>query len=48
MIILRFIKWIISLDELSKMSFALTNKETKEEYGNLTIDLNNPQTKYEL
>ena len=30
------------------MTFALTNKETKEEYGNLTIDLYNPKTKYEL
>jgi cytochrome c biogenesis protein len=36
------------LDELNKMSFALTNKETSEEYGNLTLDLFNPKTKYEL
>ncbi len=36
------------LDELNKMSFALTNKETSEEYGNLTLDLFNPETKYEL
>ena len=36
------------LDELNKMTFALRNKETKEEYGNLTIDLNNPKNKYEL
>ena len=36
------------LDELNKMNFALTNKETKDEYGNLTIDLFNPEKKYEL
>ena len=36
------------LDELNKMSFALTNKETSEKYGNLTIDLFNPETKYDL
>ena len=36
------------LDELSSMTFALTNKETKQEYGNLTIDLNNPKTQYKL
>ena len=36
------------LDELNKMIFALTNKETNEEYGNLTIDLFNPEKKYEL
>ena len=36
------------LDELNKMTFALTNKETNEAYGNLTIDLFNPEKKYEL
>lgn len=36
------------LNELNKMTFALTNTETKEEYGNLTVDLYNPKTKYEL
>jgi cytochrome c biogenesis protein len=36
------------LDELNKMNFALTNKETNDEYGNLTIDLFNPEKKYEL
>jgi cytochrome c biogenesis protein len=36
------------LDELNKMNFALTNKETKDEYGNLSIDLFNPEKKYEL
>ena len=36
------------LDELSSMTFALSNKETKQEYGTLTIDLNNPKTEYKL
>ncbi|MCQ6273834.1 cytochrome c biogenesis protein [Bacillus sp. V3B] len=36
------------LNELNKMTFALSNKETNEEYGNLTIDLYNPKTTYEL
>jgi cytochrome c biogenesis protein len=36
------------LDELNKMNFALTNKETNDEYGNLTIDLFNPEKRYEL
>lgn len=36
------------LNELDKMSFSLTNKETNEEFGDLTIDLNNPQTEYQL
>ena len=36
------------LDELNKMSFALTNKETNKEYGSITIDLYNPKDKYEL
>ena len=36
------------LNELNKMTFALENKETNEEFGNLTVDLFNPQTKYQL
>lgn len=36
------------LDELSKMSFALTNKSTGETFGNLTVNLNNPETTYIL
>jgi cytochrome c biogenesis protein len=36
------------LDELNKMTFALTNKKTNQEYGNVTIDLYNPSDKYEL
>lgn len=36
------------LNELNKMFFTLTNKETKEEYGNITVDLYNPQKHYEL
>lgn len=36
------------LNELNKMSFALTNKKTGQEYGNITIDLYNPQEKYDL
>ncbi|WP_407406944.1 cytochrome c biogenesis protein ResB [Peribacillus sp.] len=36
------------LDELSTMSFNLINKETDEKFGNITVDLNNPQKMYEL
>ena len=36
------------LNELSKMTFALTNKETSEEYGSVTIDLNDPKASYEI
>ncbi|RAZ70149.1 cytochrome c biogenesis protein ResB [Planococcus maitriensis] len=35
-------------DELKTMSFALQNKETGESRGDLTIDLVNPETTYEL
>lgn len=35
-------------DELKTMSFALQNKETSESRGELTIDLVNPETTYEL
>lgn len=36
------------LNELWKMTFALTNKETNEEYGTMTIDLENPEPVYEI
>ncbi|MDQ0271128.1 cytochrome c biogenesis protein ResB [Cytobacillus purgationiresistens] len=36
------------LDELNQMHFALTNKETNEALGDLTIDLYNPQDEYDL
>lgn len=36
------------LNELNKMSFALTNKQTGEEFGDLTIDLNDPKDVYDL
>ncbi|KAB2338366.1 cytochrome c biogenesis protein [Cytobacillus depressus] len=36
------------LDELNKMTFALTNKQSNEEFGTLTIDLYDPQEKYDL
>lgn len=36
------------LDELKAMSFALTNKETEESFGELTIDLTNPEEVYDL
>ncbi|WP_066294114.1 cytochrome c biogenesis protein ResB [Bacillus sp. FJAT-29937] len=36
------------LDELNKMTFALANKQTNVEYGNLTVDLFDPQDKYDL
>ncbi|MDN3450411.1 cytochrome c biogenesis protein ResB [Planococcus sp. APC 3906] len=35
-------------DELKTMTFALTNKETEETLGNLTIDLINPEKEYTL
>ena len=35
-------------DELKTMTFALTNKETEEQLGNLTIDLINPEKEYTL
>ncbi|KYG58903.1 cytochrome c biogenesis protein ResB [Planococcus maritimus] len=35
-------------DELKTMSFELQNKETSESRGELTIDLVNPETTYEL
>lgn len=36
------------LDELSSMSFNLVNKSENEPLGNLKIDLNEPETKYDL
>ncbi|KAF0816964.1 Cytochrome c-type biogenesis protein Ccs1/ResB [Bacillus sp. ZZV12-4809] len=36
------------LNELNKMSFALTNKKTGEEFGDITIDLNDPKDVYDL
>jgi cytochrome c biogenesis protein len=36
------------LDELNSMSFALINKQTNTVYGNLTINLYDPQEKYDL
>ncbi|MBY0096505.1 cytochrome c biogenesis protein ResB [Mesobacillus maritimus] len=36
------------LNELHKMSFTLQNKETGEEFGEILIDLNNPEKKYDL
>lgn len=36
------------LDELSTMSFQLIDKETEKKFGNMTVDLNNPQKTYEL
>ena len=34
--------------ELNKMSFALTNKQTKKSVGELKVDLRDPKTKYDL
>lgn len=36
------------LNELSKMTFALTNKATQEAYGEMTIDLNDPKSTYQI
>lgn len=36
------------LNDLYKMHFALTNKETGESLGTVVIDLTNPQKKYDL
>lgn len=36
------------LDELNKMSFKLTNKKTEEAFGDITIDLYDPKTEYDL
>lgn len=36
------------LNELDSMTFALTNKKTNHSFGNLTIHLLNPKSKYDL
>ncbi|WP_394232823.1 cytochrome c biogenesis protein ResB [Niallia oryzisoli] len=36
------------LNQFDKMTFALTNKETNEEYGTMTVDLLHPKEKYDL
>jgi len=36
------------LDELAKMSFNFTNKESGEIFGTIKIDLNNPEESYDL
>lgn len=36
------------LDELTKMSFTMINKSTEEQFGNITIDLNDPKDNYDL
>ncbi len=35
-------------ESMTKMSFNLINKATEKEYGNLTVDLNNPKERYDL
>lgn len=36
------------LDELNKMSFKLTGKDTDKSYGDITINLNEPEKKFDL
>lgn len=36
------------LDEMNKMAFKLENKETKEQFGELVVDLYEPEMKYDL
>lgn len=36
------------LNELDTMTFSLINKQTEQPYGDLTIDLNDPKSKYDL
>lgn len=36
------------LNELNKMTFALANKETNEEFGKVTVDLYDPKERYDL
>lgn len=36
------------LNELNKMTFALANKKTNEEFGEITIDLYDPKDRYDL
>lgn len=36
------------LDELNTMSFTLVNKSSEEQFGNIKVDLNDPQKEYDL
>ncbi|MBT2638827.1 MULTISPECIES: cytochrome c biogenesis protein ResB [unclassified Bacillus (in: firmicutes)] len=36
------------LDEMSKMAFKLENKETEEQFGDVVVDLYDPEMKYDL
>lgn len=36
------------LDELTTMSFSMVNKSSEKQFGNITIDLSEPQTDYDL
>ncbi len=36
------------LDELNKMTFTLANKQSNEEFGNITVDLYDPKDRYDL
>lgn len=36
------------LDEMSKMAFKLENKETGDQFGDVTVDLYDPEMKYDL
>jgi cytochrome c biogenesis protein len=36
------------LDELNKMSFKLTDKDTEKSYGDITVNLNEPEKKFDL
>ena len=36
------------LNEIAKMTFSLTNKESGQTYGDITIDLTNPKENYDL
>jgi cytochrome c biogenesis protein len=36
------------LNEINKMAFTLTNKKTKEKYGSITVNMFDPQMKYDL
>lgn len=36
------------LDELTTMSFSMVNKSSEKQFGNITIDLSEPQTEYDL
>ncbi len=35
-------------ENMTKMSFSLIDKASEQEYGNLTVDLNNPKSDYDL